>query len=233
MLELYADKNKLTLQKREPVTSGSVNVYEARFAFSPEWDGLQKTVEFKAGMSTVYVLLGADGVCTVPWEVLKTPGVQLRAGVYGSRSGEVVLPTVWADLGTILAGVDTRGASPPPTPELWEQQLDAKGDNLDYDGLTLKLRSGEKVLSEVEITGGGVPVPGPEGPPGPKGDKGDPGPAGPQGEPGPAGPEGPQGPKGEPGEQGPQGNPGLPGVTMEQVSAAISAAITGAIEEAY
>lgn len=38
---------------------------------------------------------------------------------------------------------------------------------------------------------------------------------------------GPQGPV------GPQGKPGTPGVTMEEVNAAIAAAITGAIEEVY
>ena len=46
----------------------------------------------------------------------------------------------------------------PPTPDLWRQELDRKGDHLDYDGLRLRLLSGETVLSEVAITGGGHPV---------------------------------------------------------------------------
>lgn len=48
-----------------------------------------------------------------------------------------------------------------------------------------------------------------------------------RGSPGETGPKGPAGPA------GPQGEPGADGVTMEQVNAAIDAAITGAIEEAY
>ena len=84
---------------------------------------------------------------------------------------------------------------------------------------------------------------------GPQGEKGDPGPqgpAGPQGEPGPQGPPGPAGESGSSGVSSFNGRSGavVPGnsdytaamvgaATMEQVNAAISAAITGAIKEAY
>ncbi len=53
---------------------------------------------------------------------------------------------------------------------------------------------------------------------GPKGDPGEPG---------------PQGPKGDPGETGPQGPPGGDGVTMEQVNAAIAAAVLDSWEGSY
>lgn len=68
---------------------------------------------------------------------------------------ESALPTVWASLGTILEGVPGDGeGSKPPTPDLWEQELDRKGDTLAYDGLNLSLKSGEKTLSTVQITEG-------------------------------------------------------------------------------
>lgn len=181
---LYADKNKLTVRKRWPVTSGSVNVYPVRFEFSEDWDGLTSMAVFQADGEPVSVLLDNTNECGVPWEVLVKPGVRLRAGVYGTKGEDVALPTIWADLGEILRGVTMPdGGTYPPTPELWEQALAGKGDGLSYDGQNLSLKSGDKVLSTVEIAsgGGGVPVPGPAGP------------AGADGTPGPAGKDGTDG----------------------------------------
>lgn len=162
MFRLYADKNKLSLLEREPMTSGSVNVYEAIFEFSEDWEGLERVAVFAAGGTSREVLLDDSGTCVVPWEVLKekirraNPYVRLLAGVYGTRGGEIVLPTVWADLGAILEGVPTNGeGARPPTPELWEQELAKKGDRLELDGLDLRLLSGEKELSKVELSSSG------------------------------------------------------------------------------
>lgn len=156
MFILCANKNQLTMRKREPVTSGSVNVYEVRFEFSADWDGLERTAVFRCGAESRSVLLDAGNTCTVPWEVLATPGRQLAAGVYGTRGGELVLPTVWAWLGMVLEGVPAGGpGTQPPTPDVWEQELARKGDALAYDGLNLSLKSGGKTLSSVQIAGGG------------------------------------------------------------------------------
>lgn len=188
MTILYAHGNQLTVRKREPVTSGSVNVYPVQFEFSEDWDGLTRTAVFKAGAETRSILLDDTGKCIIPWEVLSSHGRQLTAGVYGTRDGDVVLPTVWADLGPILYGVTTGEAAQEPTPGAYDQVL----DELVY------IR--EKIDGIDE--GGGIQGPtGPEGPPGPPGPKGDDGPQGVQGE---------QGIPGVPGEQGPKGDPGAP-----------------------
>ena len=186
---LCAEKNKLVVRKRGLVTSGSVNVYPVRFDFSTDWEGLSRTAVFQADGEPVSVLLDGANECGVPWEALVRPGIHLRAGVYGAKGGEIVLPTIWADLGEILQGVTTGQDAQPPTPELWEQALAGKGDRLSYDGLNLSLLAGDKPLSSVQIVGGGgdgeyAPVPGPQGPEGP------PGPAGPKGEKGETGPAG-------------------------------------------
>ena len=155
MFILYADKNRLILRQREPLTSGSVNAYLVRFAFSPDWEGLTRTAVFRyGGGEAVSVLLDGTDQCAIPWEVLTSHGARLDVGVYGKLGEDVALPTVWAGLGTVLAGAAPGDDARPPTPELWRQELDRKGDNLDYDGLNLRLRSGEKVLSEVQVTGG-------------------------------------------------------------------------------
>ena len=157
MFELYAKKNGLCVRQLERVTSGSVNVYEAAFTFSEDWEGLTKTAVFRAGEKTVSVLLDDTGACTVPWEVLTTPGRRLDAGVYGTRGTEVVLPTIWADLGYIQTGAAPGEGAQPPTPDLWQQELAKKADGLSLDGRRLKLLSGEKELSKVELpsSGGG------------------------------------------------------------------------------
>ena len=173
MFQLYANKNQLAARRRETLTSGSINVYQVRFEFSPDWEGLERTAVFRAGTESRSVPLDDSGVCEIPWEVLASQGRRLSAGVYGTQGESLVLPTVWADLGAILEGAAPGEASRPPTPELWRQELDKKGDALDYDGQELHLKSGEKILSSVEIAGGGaLPVP---GPPGPAGSQGAPG----------------------------------------------------------
>lgn len=155
MLILSVQKNRLAVRQREPTTSGSVNANSVLFQFSSDWDGLTRTAVFKAGGVSRSILLDESGECLIPWEVLEKPGVFLLVGVYGERGGEIVLPTVWASLGTILKGAAPGEGGRPPTPELWEQGLARKGDRLSYDGLELSLMSGDKPLSTVQIPGGG------------------------------------------------------------------------------
>lgn len=156
MFVLYAEKNQLTIREKEPVTSGSVNVYLVRFEFSADWDGMKKAVVFQAGCREKTVAL-SGGACTVPADVLSEPGYYLMAGVCG-RSGEtVVLPTVWANLGLISEGAVTGEAPEPvPPPDGWQEALDAKGDSLGYTyNGELGLYSGDRLLSSVPIESGG------------------------------------------------------------------------------
>lgn len=200
MFVLYAEKNQLTVREKEPVTSGSVNVYPVRFEFSSDWDGLEKTAVFQAGCMEKTVSL-TGGACTVPAEVLSEPGgYYLLAGVCGKQGESTVLPTIWANLGLILEGAVTGDApEPSPPPEGWQEALDSKGDALAYtEEGELGLYSGDRLLSSVPIEGG-------------EGTQGPPGPPGPQGPEGPAGPQGPEGPQGEKGDPGPQGPPGADG----------------------
>lgn len=116
MFILYAEKNKLTVREREPVTSGSVNTYPVRFEFSLDWDGLDRTAVFQAGCREQAVALSGVA-CTVPADVLSEPGYYLMAGVCG-RSGEtIVLPTVWANLGLIQEGAVSLEDIPPDIPD--------------------------------------------------------------------------------------------------------------------
>lgn len=152
MFELYADKVKLTVRNKERVTSGSVNVYPVRFSFSADWDGLDKAAVFRAGSRAVSMRLEDSGETTVPWEVLAVAGHVLYVGVYGTKGGAVVLPTVWTQMACIERGAAPGDGSRPPTPDLWKQELAGKGDTLGYteDG-KLGLYAGNKLLSSVPV----------------------------------------------------------------------------------
>ncbi|MCI8857214.1 MAG: hypothetical protein HFH26_11840 [Clostridiaceae bacterium] len=157
MFLLYANKNQLIIRKREAVTSGSVGIYPVQFAFSADWDGLSKTAVFRAGTVSRSILLTGNET-VIPWEVLEKSGFHLQAGVYGTRGEEMVLPTVWADLGVILEGVSGGAASKPPTPGVYEQILEMlkeKADALLLDGVELQLLAGDYPLSTVILPSGG------------------------------------------------------------------------------
>ena len=91
MFVLYAEKNTLSVREKEPVTSGSVNVYPVQFEFSEDWDRLEKTVIFQARCAEKAVS-PTGGVCTVPANVLSEPGYYLMAGVCGRQGGAPSCP---------------------------------------------------------------------------------------------------------------------------------------------
>lgn len=123
MFVMDVAKNIATISSSEPMTSGSINVYLVEFHFSPEWDDLQKVAVFRTGSMIVDVLLDKDNVCFMPWEVLVNHGVPVQFGVYGTKDGNVVLPTIWATTQPILEGVVTGARYIPPSPTLYDQLL--------------------------------------------------------------------------------------------------------------
>ncbi|MCI8303870.1 MAG: hypothetical protein HFF52_04490 [Lawsonibacter sp.] len=153
MFILCAEKNRLSLQQGEPLTSGSAGVYQVLFRFSPDWDGLSRTACFRSGGQSACVLLDESGTCTVPWELtaLESEGRHLFAGVWGSDASGVVLPTVWADCGVILQGAAAGAEAAPPTPGLLEQALERKADGIEVEGLELRLLSGDRPLACVRL----------------------------------------------------------------------------------
>lgn len=115
MFELYAEKTKLTLNNGEPMTSGSVMVYQVHFEFSDDWNGLERTAVFQAGCVEKFVLLDDSGECFIPWEVLEKPGRYLMVGVCGRYGDSVVLPTQWTSLGMVLEGAVIESGVVPDT----------------------------------------------------------------------------------------------------------------------
>lgn len=135
MFILDVKKVHINVLQREFVTSGSVNIYDVKFQFDSIWDGLVKTVVFRAGNDgKIYETLLNEDTCTIPWEVLSkcSPGKSLNIGVYGMRGEDLVIPTVWASVGYIEQGVVGGESSTEPTPGIYQQlvtQIDALKDH--------------------------------------------------------------------------------------------------------
>ena len=91
----------ITVTQNQLLTSGMVQAVPIRFLFSPEWEGLERTVVFTAGAVSISCLLGEEEQCFVPWECLAGAGEYLSVGVYGTRAQETVLPTISCSLGLI------------------------------------------------------------------------------------------------------------------------------------
>lgn len=123
MFLLSASKVFLNPVQKEAVTSGAVNVFLVQFEFNDDWNELDRTAVFQAGDDKVSVVLDDTNQCQIPWEVLENPRRTLEVGVYGTKDGKIVLPTIWASLGTIKEGVSLGGNSQPPTPDTYSQIL--------------------------------------------------------------------------------------------------------------
>lgn len=124
MFIVNCQKNQAKVTQTEPITSGSSNVYVVQFRLSEEWDQLTATAVFRAGYNIVNVLLDEDRECMVPWEVMQNPGEQVTVGVFGTMNGNVVLPTIWANMGNLQQGVTTGIYMSEPTPSVYQQIVD-------------------------------------------------------------------------------------------------------------
>lgn len=121
MIVININKNMACIKCNERLTSGMVGA-QCAFSFDAEWTGLVKTAVFIAGTVQKDVLLTSNE-CVIPWEVLEKPGYQLYIGVYGvNGNGDLVIPTVYANVGNILPGADPSGdESTDPTLPVWAQ----------------------------------------------------------------------------------------------------------------
>lgn len=98
------------------LTAGIVGV-PVTFNLSEEWGGLNVIAMFEGGGNIISLPLLGRTKMVLPWESVARPNTRLRIGVEGrSEDGSVVYPTVWADAGYIVGGVNfTQASDPSPT----------------------------------------------------------------------------------------------------------------------
>lgn len=165
MFRFYARKNILDAMELEPLTSGSVNVYQCKFQFDDAWDGLTKTVTFQSGSIAKSVQLGATPECTIPWEVLQQPNRLLMIGVCGMQGEDTVLPTIWVKAGNIKPGAEIGDGTNPPTPSIYQQILAEIGDltELNTEDKSSLVAAINEIYANGGTGGGGSGAPGEDG----------------------------------------------------------------------
>lgn len=99
------------------------------FSFDdPLWATLEKIAVFRGCCTKDVELSGEEAV--LPQEVISVPGVPVRVGIYGWDAEKgLVIPTLWADLGTVKPSADASG-DPAGDPEFapWVELRQDVGD---------------------------------------------------------------------------------------------------------
>lgn len=154
------DTRKAVVSKSELLTSGSAGI-EAAFRFSADWDGLGKIAVFKGSGVSVDVAL-TDTTCVIPAEALAESGMNLYIGVYGTDgTGNIIIPTIWANAGMIRAGTEPGGTTPiEPTPSVVDQILAAATE-------AAEVAQSVRDDADSGAFDGATGPQGPQGPPGP------------------------------------------------------------------
>lgn len=109
---------------------------KVKLSFSPEWEGLRKTVVFRAGR-VVKDILDVEDVAVIPVECTQKTGELLEIGVYGTDAkNTVAIPTLWGPVGRIVVGTVPSGdTSTSPDLPVWAQLLDMVKE-LEEQGVT-------------------------------------------------------------------------------------------------
>lgn len=152
MIKVIYNKTCGRCVQSEPLTSGMVG-QTVEFEYSADFDGLELTAVFTNGKKTVDVL-NPDKQCVIPHEVLDTVGTVVKVGIYATRGGELVIPTVYATIGIVLKGADPSGdTSVDPTLPVWAQLQTLIGDLADLE--TEAKNNLVAAINEAAQTGGG------------------------------------------------------------------------------
>lgn len=226
------DANEQSLIKTGGVdkySSNKVSYIEAHFNLGENWSGFDsvRAVWF-TWHECISTVLDTEGICIVPYEVLKRTE-KVMVNLVGSISEDDVLTdrlTTYPVLAlTVDANAKVCGSNTQPiTPSEFEQFVQIVRDEVaEVTGMTAEattLPEGSEATASYDdgVLSFGIPKgnTGATGPTGPQGPQGIQGPVGPQGERGETGPQGERGETGATGPQGPQGETGPQGATGPQ-----------------
>ena len=98
--EVKVAKTTCETTRLVPIPKGIVGATVSIEYMDSAWDGLQKTVVLRSGITKDVLVAGNEVV--IPAEVVSRAGVYLYMGVYGvDAANNVVIPTIWAELGLV------------------------------------------------------------------------------------------------------------------------------------
>ncbi len=113
MADITVNGNNLKVRAPLRMTNGSFNAYTISFEFSEEWNDLAKIAMFRTEKSvSIYCRISDTNECVVPWEVLISYDTTVLIEVCGMIDGQIVLPTIWAQLGPVVQGLTSSASFP-------------------------------------------------------------------------------------------------------------------------
>ena len=135
LYEMQVSKTQIYRTAPAKIPRGIVGA-AVKLSFSPEWEGLTKTVVFRAGEITKDILDVKD-VAVIPVECTQEEGVLLEIGVYGvDAESTVAIPTLWAAIGRVTEAADPSGdITTDPTLPVYAQ-LQEQIKQLEEQGVT-------------------------------------------------------------------------------------------------
>lgn len=89
-IEIVLEKQLLTIQNREVISSGDVNYDSCRFAFDEGWEGYIKTAVFYQERQKVYyAVLDNEDICYIPAPAI-VKASPLYIGVFGVKGNKIL-----------------------------------------------------------------------------------------------------------------------------------------------
>lgn len=148
--KIYVSKTEVRAEKVTAITSGMVGA-EADVYFDRSWDGYAKTYVWEHN-GVVKDDVKCSGI--IPHEVVAESGGHLRFGVYGTKNGTKVTPTLWCNVDIVKNGTDPTGdESTAYTLPVWAQIRDMVGNLDDLD--TEAKENLVAAVNEALVKGGG------------------------------------------------------------------------------
>lgn len=133
---------KLFVTNQPVIAAGCANEATMRFIFDETWDGYTNTAVFYRNPDEAYHCLLVDDTCTIPQEVLTTPG-DVFFGVFGKKDD--ITRTSLVIFFPVSNGAFAEGITPSePTPDIYAQLLALTNDRLPTDGVIVTSTSGAK-----------------------------------------------------------------------------------------
>lgn len=119
-IHIKTNGSSITAKADGKLTSGMVGI-SVTIEYDEPWNGLTKTAVFKVG-DFVRDRKNIETETTVPWEVMRRHGGQLLVGLEGrDQDGNIVMPTIFAPVGTIYQGA-LSGIPGSPNPDFGEDK---------------------------------------------------------------------------------------------------------------
>ena len=93
-IKLVLEKQLLTIQNREIISSGDSNYDTCIFTFDETWEGFTKTAVFYQDKTNVqYAVLDRDNACTIPAAAMAREG-RMYIGIFGIKDTAVITSTL-------------------------------------------------------------------------------------------------------------------------------------------